>query len=316
MSIQICFSGKPERTLNLRRIEAFLTVAEAGSVSRAAAQLEVAQSVVSRHVKALEDELGFRLFERTGRGVAMTPTAQRLAPRLRQALDEMHRATIEAGELGDQPYGVVRIGVVPAGVRPMVGLLFRRVSERFPRVRLHFVEGFGPALEERLARGELDLAVINRYGRLQPRGEERLCVVGSLVVGPAGAFAKGQSEMPFKSLADVPLVLASRPNGLRLALDQMCRRTGVQLCIVAEADSQLTMKELVAQGLFTVLPHAVVHEELSDGSMSAVKLVKPSLPRTLSLATSTHHPGTAATRAVGREIRDIVAGLLARSVWR
>ena len=69
--------------MNLRRIEAFLTVAETRNISRAAAQLEVAQSVVSRHIAALEAELGCRLFERTGRGVALTPSAQQLAPRLR-----------------------------------------------------------------------------------------------------------------------------------------------------------------------------------------------------------------------------------------
>ncbi|MCP6134086.1 LysR family transcriptional regulator, partial [Klebsiella pneumoniae] len=71
--------------MNLHRIEAFLAVAQSGNISRAATQLEVAQSVLSRHIAGLEAELGVRLFERTGRGVSMTEAAQHLAPRLRAA---------------------------------------------------------------------------------------------------------------------------------------------------------------------------------------------------------------------------------------
>lgn len=303
--------------MNLRRIEAFLAVADAGSISRAAGQLDVAQSVVSRHIGALEQQLGTRLFARTGRGVVLTDAAQQLAPRLRAALDEMLRATQEAAELGDQPSGVVRIGLVPAATRPLVGLLHRQVAERFVRIRLQFVDGFSNVLEERLVEGELDLAVINRFSLATHRGEERLCVLASQVVGPAGAFAPDQTEIGFKQLAELPLVVASRPNGLRVALDQSSRQAEVKLNVVVEADSLLTMKDLVLQaGLYTVLPHHVVHEEVLAGRMSAAHLVRPELPRVLSLVITAHHPATAATRAVAHEIRELVQRELVGTVWR
>jgi LysR family transcriptional regulator, nitrogen assimilation regulatory protein len=303
--------------MNLRRIEAFLAVAEAGSISRAASHLEVAQSVVSRHVGALEAELGTRLFARTGRGVSLTDAAQELAPRLRAALDDMARATQDASERGDQPSGVVRVGLVPAATRPLVGLLHRRVSERFPRIRLQFVDGFSNALEERLVQGELDLAVINRFGTGVHRGEERLCVVASQIVGPAGAFGPDQAEIGFRQVAELPLVVASRPNGLRVALDQLCRHAEVQLKIVVEADSLLTMKDLVLQsGLYTVLPHHLVHEDVLAGRMSAARLVRPELPRTLSLLITASHPATAAMRAVAHELRDVVQRELVSQVWK
>ena len=90
-------------TLNLHRIEAFLAVMELRNISRAAAQIEVAQSVVSRHLSALEAQLGCRLFERTGRGVAPTPAAELLAPPLRTAIALMQQATEQAADLGNQP---------------------------------------------------------------------------------------------------------------------------------------------------------------------------------------------------------------------
>ncbi|MFT3956107.1 MAG: LysR family transcriptional regulator [Piscinibacter sp.] len=302
--------------LNLRRIEAFLAVADARNISRAAAQIEVAQSVVSRHVAALEAQLGCRLFERTGRGVALTQAAERLAPRLRAAIDEMQRATGEAAEIGNEPSGVVRLGVVPSAARPLVGLLQQRLAARHPRIALQFVEGFSNPLEEMMADGRIDLAVVNRFGRMARRGEEKLCTIDSMVIGAPGAFRPGQ-EISFRQLAERPLVLAMRPNALRVALDLPSKKAGVQLRVAAESDSLLIMKDLVVQsGLFTVLPRQAVHEELALGLLSAARLVKPTVPRTLSLVSSVKRPGSAATRAVARELRDIVQRELVRSAWR
>lgn len=303
--------------MNLHRIEAFLAVAQTRNISQAAMQLDVAQSVVSRHVGALEVELGCRLFERTGRGVSPTTAAEQLAPRLRAALEEMHRAVAEAADLSAQPSGVVRIGVIPAAAQPLVGMLYQRVADRFPRIQLQFVDGFSTTLDERLGSGELDLAVVNRFGRTRLRGEDRLCVVDSLVVGPAGSYKKTSCELPFKQLATLPLVLASRPNPLRMALDQLCRREDIALRVAVEADSMLTLKDLIVRGrLYTVLPYQLVHEELKAGTLSAARLVKPGLPRTLSLAMSRRRPSSAAIRAVSRELRDIVETSLVKTLWR
>ncbi|MCB2003911.1 MAG: LysR family transcriptional regulator [Burkholderiaceae bacterium] len=303
-------------SLNLRRIEAFLAVFEARNMTRAAVQLEVAQSVVTRHVAALEAQLGCRLFARTGRGVAPTPAGEQLAPRLRAAIDEMQRAANEAADIGEGPSGIVRLGVVPGAARPLVGMLYQRLCERFPRIGLQFVEGFSNPLEDQMADGQLDLAIVNRYGRAPRRGEERLCVLESLVIGAAGMFQPGQ-QLRFRQLADYPLVLAARPNGLRVALDQASRRAGVQLKVAVESDSMFIMKDLVVQaGLCTVLPRQAVHDDLAHGQLSAARLTTPMVPRLLSLMSSSRKPGTAATRAVAREIRDIVQHTLQHTAWR
>lgn len=315
-SFQICSKGMTKPDLNLHRIDAFLAVIRARNMSRAAAQLEVAQSVVTRHVAALEAQLGCRLFERTGRGVTPTPAGERLAPRLRAAIDEMRNATAEAAEDGDGPSGVVRLGVVPGAARPLVGMLYQRMCERFPRIALQFVEGFSNPLEDQMADGHLDLVVVNRYGRATRRSEEKLGVLESLVIGGPGIFQPGQA-LRFRQLAERPLVLAARPNGLRVALNQVSRRVGVQLQVAVESDSMLIMKDLVVQaGLCTVLPRQAVHDELQAGLLTAARLTAPMVPRILSLITSNRTPGTEATRAVARQIRDIVQTRLLPTVWR
>jgi LysR family nitrogen assimilation transcriptional regulator len=309
IEVQICFPSMTlnlaDPTLNLRRIEAFLAVMELRNISRAAAQISAAQSVVSRHLRALEAQLGCRLFERTGRGVVPTPAADRLAPPLRAAIWQMQQATQQAANVGNQPSGIVRVGLVPVVVRTLVGQLHMRVSRALPQVQLQFIEGFSAPLEAQVADGLVDLAVINRLGGVRRRGEERLYSLDTHVIGPAGAFRQGQT-LSFRQLADLPLVLAARPSGVRALLDQLAQKSGVTLRVASESDSAVISKELVLRaGLFTLAPCEAVQDELELGLLSSARLVRPGVPRHLSMLTSTLRPTSAATRAVARELRAI-----------
>lgn len=297
--------------LNLRRIEAFLAVMERRSISRAASQLDVAQSVVSRHLSALESQLGCRLFERTGRGMVPTPAAERLAPSLQAAIAQLHEATQQAADRGSQPSGVVRLGVVPVAVRPIVGALFVRVARQLPGVRLQFIESFSGPLEAQVVAGQLDLAVINRLGRVQRRGDEKLHTLHTHVLGPPGAFRTGQT-LTFRQLVEYPLVLAARPSAIRASLDQISRKAGVALRVAAESDSAMVTRELVRAGLFTLGPREDVQEEIDLGLLTCARLTRPAVPRHLSLITSTLGPASAATRAVARELRAVVTEVLGR----
>lgn len=303
-------------TLNLRRIEAFLAVMELRNISRAAAQISVAQSVISRHLCALETQLGCRLFERTGRGVVPTPAADLLAPPLQAAIAQMQRATQQAVDLGNQPSGVVRVGLVPVSVSTLVGPLQVRVSRALPQVQLKFVEGFSAPLEAKIAEGQLDLAVINRLGGGRRRGEERLYSLDTHVIGPRGAFRDGQT-LTFRQLAELPLVLTARPSGVRAVLDQLSRKAGVALRVASESDSPLISKELVLHaGLFTLGPREAVQSELDLGLLASARLVRPAVPRHLSLLASTLGPTSAATRAVARELRAIAVDMAASAASR
>lgn len=111
-------------------------------------------------------------------------------------------------------------------------MLHQRIAGRHPRIRLQFVEGFSKPLEEQMAAGQIDLAVVKRFGRVPRRGDEKLCAIDSMVIGAPGAFTPVQ-EISFRRLADRPLVLAARPNALRVALDLPSTKAGVQLRVAA-----------------------------------------------------------------------------------
>lgn len=297
--------------MNLKQLQSFVCVAEHGSLARAAAATDQAESLISRQVGALEADWKDRLFERTGRGMVLSDFGRRMLPEVRAALEQMNRLGSVVREAAGVPTGTVHVGVLPSLARQMLPLLFADLRATAPAVTLHAAEGFSGNLDEQLASGRLDIAVINRYGASALRGEEVLGTADTYLIGKAGNPLLAEGSVPFKALSGVSLVLPSVPNGLRATLDQLARRHGVQLQIVMEVDSSGSMKDVALSGhAFTLLPLMAVKEELERKTLSAARLVKPAIRRTVALALTTQRPLSRAARHVAARIRSLAPRLI------
>jgi LysR family transcriptional regulator, nitrogen assimilation regulatory protein len=297
--------------LNLKQLESFVRVAEQGSLARAAVATDQAESLISRHVAALESEWGDRLFERTGRGMALSDFGRRMLPEVRAALEQVGRLAAVARESAGIPTGTVNIGVLPSIARQLLPLLFADLRVSAPAVTLHATEGFSGDLDAQLASGRLDIALINRYGASVARGEEVLGTADTWLIGKAGSPLLAEGTVAFKALAGVPLVLPSVPNGLRATLDQLSRKHGVQLRIVMEVDSSGSMKDVALSGhAYTLLPLMALKEELERKTLGAARVVKPAIRRTIALALTTQRPLSRAARHVASRIRVLAPKLV------
>jgi DNA-binding transcriptional LysR family regulator len=297
--------------VNIKQLETLTLVAELGSLSRAAKAMGVAQSLVSRSIGQLEGEWGDRLFERTGRGVVLSEFGRRVLPEVALLLAQSARLQDEVKGAAGVPSGAVRIGVLPSMARRLVPRLFEMLRSEAPGVLLHFSEGFSGQLDEQLAAGRLDMAVINRYGRGPRQDEDVVGEVPTFLVCSASHALAERKRLPFRQLAGMPLVLPPAPNGLRSVLDQHARQQGIALDVVLEVESLATMKEVVASGhAMTILPKLGVDEEIRAGQLAALEIVEPAIPRIIAIGVTRHHPLSRASRYVLALLHELVPELI------
>jgi LysR family nitrogen assimilation transcriptional regulator len=290
---------------------AFALVADLGSLTRAAAATGTVPSLVSRQIARLESAWGDRLFERTGRGMSLSDFGRRMLPEAQLALEQLDRLNEVAKEAAGALSGTVHIGVLPSMSRQLLPLLIADVRATAPAVRLQITEGFSGHLDEQLASGRLDMMVVNRYGSSGFGGEEVLGTVDTCLVGRPDEPLLSNNTVAFRDLAGRQLVLPSRPNGLRLALDQLSRKHGVRLDVVMEVDTGTAMKDVALSGeALTLLPRLAVKDEVVAGVLRAVKVVRPGIPRTIALSLATHRPLSKAARFVAGRVRQLAARVL------
>ncbi len=145
--------------LKLHQLKVLLAVARTGSMARAARELAISQSVVSKAIAELESLLGVRLFDRNSRGVAPTIYGHSLLKRSVVVFDELNIGVGEIGFLADPGVGELRIGTTD----PQTGItcaVVRHLSKKYPRLDFKIVQAEGPTLIERELRGRrIDLMI-------------------------------------------------------------------------------------------------------------------------------------------------------------
>lgn len=145
-----------------RQLRAFLAIADTGSLGRAARVVNLTQPSLSRLVQTMEARLGHRLFERGGKGMALTAAGTLMLPRARHLIGEMQAARDELAALGGLRRGTVRVGAVAAVMRTLVADAAGRVLAETPQLSFEMLEAVDGELLEALLTRRVDLVVTSR----------------------------------------------------------------------------------------------------------------------------------------------------------
>jgi DNA-binding transcriptional LysR family regulator len=244
------------RNLDLTAVRAFVTVADAGGVTRAARLLNLTQSAVSMQLKRLEDSLGQPLLDRSGRGIGVTAQGEQLLAYGRRLLalnDEVW------ARLTDQQFtGELRLGVPYDIVYPHVPGILQRFAADFPRVKVRLVSSVTQHLRDLARGGGLDLYLTTEEGL--ETGGETLDQVPLLWSGARGGNAWRERPLRFATCADCIF----RP----YAVDALARaaipweqavETGSDRAIEATVSADLAVR-VVMRG-----SEAADHEEIRHG---------------------------------------------------
>ncbi|MSO65989.1 MAG: LysR family transcriptional regulator [Alphaproteobacteria bacterium] len=301
--------------METRALRYFQTVAEFGSYSRASEFLRISQPAVSRQIRKLEGELGRKLFDRHGHGVTLTEAGRILLEHGQRALRQLDRIKdeIRGGTTG--PSGVVSLAVAPAAGHYLVPALVQRMATEFPNVDLRVVGGFSGYTQEWLVRGQVDLACLHdplphRGFDITPLLTEQVFLAGKPGTAP---FQRGHARI--EDLAQLPLILPSRPNASRRMLDSWVGRKRIAPNIRMEVDDHSIIRALIKQGEgFSLLTQCAITEDVERGEIQAWPF-RPRVAWQLALVASAALLRSELARSVVRTVRTVVCDLVRDGAW-
>lgn len=251
----------------------FRETAKAGSLRRAAEQLDVAPSAISRQIAKLESELQTALLDRRANRTTLTPAGELVLAHADQALQnsEALRGALQA--LTGQPAGIVRIGSIEGMVGHFLSNNLARFQKRHPQVKVQASVVGSRAVLEALQEGRVDIALAfnlpERHAfREHARLEQPLCAI----VAPTHALARRRS-VSFRELEGHRVALPDRSLQIRHLVDRIASKTQVSLDLVIETSTLDMAKGVVRNSdLITFLPRYAALHEVSNGDLCAVPL--------------------------------------------
>jgi DNA-binding transcriptional LysR family regulator len=235
--------------MELYQLKTFVAIAREGSLTRAAERVFTSVPAVSAQLKALEDELGVKLFERTPRGMSLTEAGRSLLDEAERTLSSAMRMRSAAEQIRGAAQGAVRFGTVTDPVSLRLGDVLVTLAERHPQVTLQLRQGLSYETLTAVQQGDLDCAYV-LSDREQVEGLElrRLGPVDLVVTLPL-AVAEARPDLTLEDLAALPWVGTPPTCMLRAHLESLFGKIGREYRQGQTADSESAMRSMIASGM-------------------------------------------------------------------
>lgn len=230
-------------------MEYFLAVVDYGGVTRAAAQLHVAQPSLSQVVRKLEKDLGVELFHRVGRGLVLSPAGEALVGPARTILREVESAENAVRDVGAMRGGRIDIASLSDLSSDPLSVWVAKFRRQYPDVRFHIEERDETADIVSLVRsGACELGILALP--LPPEGlvGEELIDQQLVLVCPPGTDARWPNPVPIEGLTRVPFVMGERGTATRDFIDRSLRLHGVEPDVAVEVRQRGAVLPIVLAG--------------------------------------------------------------------
>ncbi len=285
---------------DVRRLRSLCAIADAGSLTGAAAALDFTQPAISQHLAALEAEVGAPLVNRSRGGAELTAAGALLVEHARAALDRLALAELQVGDLIAHERRRVRVAAHSSSLTRLVPLGVADLRRRIPDAEVTITECGPPKALAKLRKGDIDVAVtFRRAGAQPPEGvEERTLLEESMyAVVPRGHRLADADSVELAELADDPWIQgpsATSPGLIR----ELCRDAGFEPRIAFESDDPLATRGIVAAGLAVSLVPSLTKDDTARDRNVAVLPLRDPPRRSVVAATVAGGRPTQATRAM------------------
>lgn len=302
--------------LDLKQLAALITVADVGSVTKAAKLLHLVQPAVTRQIKLLEEELGVTLFRRTHQGMVLTEPGEQLVSRARRAMQELERAKMELTPSPELVKGHVTIGVLESSIETLIQPLTDTIAKKHPAVHLRLLTGYSGHVREWIDHGDVDVAMLNSVSSTHTLAVFPLLREQLWVLAPPDAGLSSETPVPWATVLAQPLVLPIGGLGVRAAVDQAHSETGIRPSVAVESNSGFILKELVlARRGWSVLPAVAIKRDIDRGLLSGAPIVEPDITREVVLAFQRGGRTPPQVEAVATELIRLVHRMVRTGEW-
>lgn len=285
--------------MKLHQLRDFIAVARAGSIHRAARELNIAQSSVTKSIRALEKGLGTPLFVRTAHGTTLNSIGERFLARVEVAMNELRRGQEEVGQLVGKVGG--RVAIALSGTPAMLFLppALTAFRKRYPQIEVRIVEGLLPVMLPGLRDGSLDFA-LTPLPLKSPGSEFSVVPVLSgsrTVVGRRGhPLAEATS---LAQLLDAEWVLTGATGSRTEEFEQPFKEHGLPVPrAFVTCESLIALVSLLSSSdLLAILPNQWVRLPLTSKSLIEIPIKEEIRAPTISLVRRAGVPLTPAAEA-------------------
>jgi DNA-binding transcriptional LysR family regulator len=291
-------------TVEIGQVEAFLAVGTFKGFRRAADSLRITQPAVSARIKALEDSLGVRLFERGPRGFSLSAAGRVLRPHAEQLLHAAAQPRQAVHDLRPASGGAVRIAAVLSICTYLLPDVLKRFQATHPAVMITVRSGHSKDVLEMVLRGEAELGLARS---LQHPGVETMSLRDDplILVGRAAEWPPRARRTTLERVADQALILFDRGSSDWTLSHGLFRRAGLLPNVALEVESIEAAKRMVERGIgLAFLPHLAVAHEIRRGRLVAIDVVDADpLARSLDVIHPRQRPLGAEATALLRVLR-------------
>ncbi len=255
--------------MTIRHLKTFIKVAELGSITKAANELNIAQPSVTQTIKELEDYYNIELFTRMNRGLVITDEGIALLAKAKEIIEDFESFESIANERAENP--VIRIGATLTFGKRFIPEFVKILKNAFPDIDLYVCMDKTKSLEEKVLKGDLDFALCEGLTTHKDISctiikRDRLLVISGLKYDIS-------DNIKFEDLNNYDLLLREKGSSARFLIDNIASKHDMKLKPLIESTSNYTIVVSVLRDVgIALLPYPIVKEYLNAGRMKEISI--------------------------------------------
>lgn len=269
--------------LELRHLRAVIAVAEYRHFSEAARSLHTSQPNLSRQIRDIEAEIDARLFDRTTRGVALTPFGREFVRHASSVLDLHESGMADLNDLIEMRRGHVSVAAMPSISTSLLADALHLFRSEHPTIDISIRDDVASSIVDLVREARADFGIGLAVGDMNELETQPLTMDMLMLVCRSEHKFAGRKTCAWRELADEPVIAFSAGSSVRPLMEQAYQENGLTLRPAIEASHLSSAEGLALQGLGVAVLPSTRTQSISDPRLSVLTIVEPIMTRDLVL---------------------------------